>query len=52
MCEEMKNTRERNSSPPSRREAEAEYKHTNRMQHELYHNTEDNRAERQKRERT
>lgn len=52
MYEDMKNTRERSSSPPSRREAEAKHKHIDRMQHEVYHNIENNKAERQRRERT
>jgi hypothetical protein len=33
MYDEEEDTRERSSSPPSRREAKAERKHINRMQH-------------------
>ena len=51
MYDEEEDTRERSRSPPSRREAEAERKHVNRMQHRVNPNSEEDRAERQRRER-
>ena len=51
MYDEEEDTRERSRSPPSRREAEAERKHINRMQHGVNPNSEEGRTERQRRER-
>jgi hypothetical protein len=51
MYDEEEDTRERSRSPPSRREAEAERKHINRMQHGVNPNSEEGRAERQRKER-
>ena len=51
MYDEEEDTRERNRLPPSRREAEAERKHINGMQHGVNPNSEEGRTERQRRER-
>src|ERR1700737_913078 len=51
MYDEEEDTRERSRSPPSRREAEAERRHINRMQHGVNPNSEEGRAERQRKER-
>jgi hypothetical protein len=48
MYDKEEDTRERSRSPPSRREAEAEHKQINRMQHGVNPNSEEGRAERQK----
>ena len=51
MYDEEEDIRERSRSPPSRREAEAERKHINRMQHGVNPNSEEGRTERQSIER-
>ena len=44
MYKEEEDSRERRRSPPSRREAEAERKHINHMQHGINPNSEERRA--------
>ena len=51
MYDKEEDTREQSRSPPSRRKAEAECKHINRMQHGVNPNSEEGRAERQRKER-
>jgi hypothetical protein len=51
MYDEEEDIRERSRSAPSRRVAEAERKHINRMQHGVNPNSEEGRAERQRKER-
>lgn len=52
MYNEEEDIREWSSLSPSRREAEAECKHINCMQHAMNPNTKEDRAERQRRERS
>ena len=51
MYDEEEDTKERSCSPPSRREAKAERRHINCMQHGVNPNSEEEGAERQRRER-
>jgi hypothetical protein len=53
MYDEEEDTREQSRSPPSKREVEveAERRHINRMQHKVNPNSEEGRAERQRKER-
>jgi hypothetical protein len=51
MYDKEEDTREQSRSPPSRRKAEAECKHINRMQHGVNPNSEERRAESQRKKR-